>query len=68
MPSRYTSGETKSDAHLLAQKLSIKIYELPIEKAFKAYLETLAPVFKGRTPDVTEENIQARIRGTCSWP
>ena len=63
MPSRYTSGETKSDAHLLAQKLGIKIYELPIEKAFKAYLETLAPVFKGLQPDVTEENIQARIRG-----
>ena len=63
MPSRYTSKGTKSDAHLLAKNLGIKVFELPIEKSYAAYLETLAPVFKGHKPDVTEENIQARIRG-----
>jgi len=63
MPSRFTSKGTKSDAHLLAKNLGIKVYELPIEKNYSAYLETLAPVFKGHKPDVTEENIQARIRG-----
>jgi NAD+ synthase (glutamine-hydrolysing) len=63
MPSRYTSKGTKSDAHLLAKNLGIKVLELPIEKNYGAYLETLAPVFKGFKPDVTEENIQARIRG-----
>jgi NAD+ synthase (glutamine-hydrolysing) len=63
MPSRFTSTGTRSDAHKLAKNLGIKLYELPIEKVFAAYLETLAPVFKGLKPDVTEENIQARIRG-----
>ena len=63
MPSHYTSEGTRTDAHRLAENLGIKIYELPIIKIFKAYLETLEPVFKGTQPDVTEENIQARIRG-----
>ncbi len=63
MPSRFTSQGTKSDAHLLAKNLGIKCLELPIEQTFKAYLETLKPVFAGFKPDVTEENVQARIRG-----
>jgi NAD+ synthase (glutamine-hydrolysing) len=63
MPSRFTSQGTRSDAHLLAKNLGIKVLELPIEKSYVSYLETLAPVFKGHKPDVTEENIQARIRG-----
>lgn len=38
---------------------------LPIETPFQAYLDTLAPVFKGAAIDITEENLQARIRGAC---
>jgi len=63
MPSRFTSRGTKSDAHKLARNLGIKCLELAIEKTFGAYLETLKPVFAGFKPDVTEENVQARIRG-----
>ncbi|MBO9532081.1 MAG: NAD+ synthase [Solirubrobacteraceae bacterium] len=64
MPSRYTSDGTRSDAHELAKRLGIELLELPIEGPFKAYEETLAPSFAGRAPDLTEENLQARIRGT----
>ena len=47
----------------LAQNLGIKLLSVPIEKIFQAYLDTLAEAFKGTEPNVTEENIQARIRG-----
>lgn len=63
MPSRYTSRATRSDASEIASRLGIRLLELAIEKPFGAYLEVLAPVFEGRGPDVTEENLQARIRG-----
>jgi len=63
MPSRYTSDATRRDAIRLAKNLGIKCFELRIEKTFKAYLESLKHVFKGLKPDVTEENLQARIRG-----
>jgi len=63
MPSRYSSPDSKSDAEALARNLGIKFKVIPIEKAFTAYLETLAEPFKDTDPDVTEENIQARIRG-----
>ncbi len=63
MPSRYSSAGSLSDAELLAQSLGIKLLTIPIEKVFQAYLDMLAEAFKGREPDVTEENIQARIRG-----
>jgi NAD+ synthase (glutamine-hydrolysing) len=63
MPSRYSSPGSLSDAELLAQNLSIKLLTIPIEKVFQAYLDMLAEAFKGKEPDVTEENIQARIRG-----
>jgi NAD+ synthase (glutamine-hydrolysing) len=63
MPSRYSSPGSLSDAELLAKNLGIKLLTIPIEKVFKAYLDTLAGAFKGTEPDVTEENIQARIRG-----
>ncbi len=64
MPSRYTSDGTRTDAHELARRLGIELLELPIEGPFKAYEEALAPSFEGRAPDLTEENLQARIRGT----
>lgn len=63
MPSRYSSSETQSDARKLAENLGIRFVVIPIEKMFRAYLETLTPVFEGYEPDITEENIQARIRG-----
>jgi NAD+ synthase (glutamine-hydrolysing) len=63
MPSRYSSPDSKSDAETLARNLGIEFKVIPIEKAFAAYLETLAESFKDTDPNVTEENIQARIRG-----
>ena len=63
MPSRYSSPGSISDAELLSRNLSIRLLTIPIENVFKAYLEVLAEPFKGVKPDVTEENIQARIRG-----
>ena len=63
MPSRYSSPGSKSDAEALAGNLGIEFKVIPIETAFRAYLETLAESFKDIKPDATEENIQARIRG-----
>ncbi len=63
MPSRYSSPSSKSDAEALASNLGIELKVIPIEKAFISYLETLAESFKETQPNVTEENIQARIRG-----
>jgi NAD+ synthase (glutamine-hydrolysing) len=63
MPSRYSSEGSRTDAAALARNLGIGFQEIPIEGVFSAYLEGLAPVFAGRAPDVTEENLQARVRG-----
>ena len=64
MPSRYSSAATRADARALASNLGIRFLELPIEKMFQAALETLRSPFGNRPIDVTEENLQARIRGT----
>lgn len=63
MPSRYSSEHSRSDAAQLAENLGMEFREIAIEPMFAAYLEALAPAFEGRQPDVTEENLQARIRG-----
>jgi len=63
MPSRYSSPGSKSDAETLARNLGIEFKIISIEKAFSSYSEALAEPFKNTQPDVTEENIQARIRG-----
>ena len=63
MPSRYSSPGSKSDAEALARNLGIEFRVIPIERAFSSYLQTLAEPFKDTQPDLTEENIQARIRG-----
>ena len=63
MPSRYSSPGSISDVGLLAKNLGIKLITIPIDKAFQAYLDTLAEAFEGTEPDASEENIQARIRG-----
>ncbi|MFC1952856.1 NAD+ synthase [Chloroflexota bacterium] len=64
MPSRYSSPGSISDAELLVKNLGIRFITLPIEKTFQAYLETLSEIFEGTEPNVAEENIQARIRGS----
>jgi NAD+ synthase (glutamine-hydrolysing) len=63
MPSRYTADMSNEDAAVLAQRLAIHFHTIPIEAIFSAYLAALEPIFRGRKPDVTEENLQARIRG-----
>ncbi len=63
MPSRYSSRGSIEDSELLAKNLGIRLIKIPITEIFQAYLKTLSPSFKGLKPDVTEENIQARIRG-----
>ncbi|OEH46449.1 Glutamine-dependent NAD(+) synthetase [Legionella parisiensis] len=63
MPSRYTAQMSNEDALTQIQKLNVSHSTLSIEPAFKALMDTLEPVFTVRTPDITEENIQARIRG-----
>ena len=63
MPSRYSSEGSVSDARALAENLGIQLDILPIEDSMQAMLGALAPLFEGLDPDVTEENLQARIRG-----
>ena len=63
MPSRYTSKTSIDDALSLAKTLGIKTQTVPIDSLFTAFLDQLEPVFEGRKPDITEENIQARVRG-----
>jgi NAD+ synthase (glutamine-hydrolysing) len=63
MPSRYSTEGTRSDAKVLADNLGIELHEIPIAPAMEAYRQMLAPFFAGREPDITEENLQARIRG-----
>jgi NAD+ synthase (glutamine-hydrolysing) len=64
MPSRYSSDHSKSDARILAENLGVEFLTIPIEPIFLAYLQQVASPFKGRPPDVAEENLQSRIRGT----
>jgi NAD+ synthase (glutamine-hydrolysing) len=63
MPSRYSSEHSKSDAGLLARSLGIEFLSIPIEPISVVYEKQLTPEFKGRPADVTEENVQSRIRG-----
>jgi NAD+ synthase (glutamine-hydrolysing) len=62
MPSRYSSEHSVKDAEDLAKVLDVKYDIISIEKPFTAFGETLEPLFRGLKSDVTEENIQARIR------
>jgi NAD+ synthase (glutamine-hydrolysing) len=63
MPSRYSSDATRGDARLLAESLGCDFREIPIEPMVETFAGALAPSFEGREPDLTEENVQARIRG-----
>ncbi|HLM65495.1 MAG TPA: NAD+ synthase [Acidimicrobiales bacterium] len=63
MPSRYSSDHSLSDAEKLAVELGIEHRTIDIEAAHSALLDLLAPSFAGLEPDITEENLQSRIRG-----
>lgn len=64
MPSRYSSAGSRTDAAQLARNLGIDMQTISIEPAFQAYLEMCAPSFANKPVDLTEENLQSRIRGT----
>jgi NAD+ synthetase len=64
MATRYTSDASESDAAELASNLGIEFAEFPIEETFSAFLDQLDSVLGDRPPSITEENLQARIRGT----
>ena len=64
MPGPYSSQGSIDDAAELARNLGIRFEQVPIGGMFEAYTKALGPVFAGRAADVTEENIQARIRGS----
>jgi NAD+ synthase (glutamine-hydrolysing) len=64
MPSRYSSDATRTDAQKLAESLGIDFREIAIEPMVEAYNGALAEAFTGRESDLTEENLQARVRGT----
>lgn len=63
MPSRYTADMSNADAIRQAETLGVRHHTIPIEPAFKTFLEMLQETFAGTKPDTTEENIQARCRG-----
>jgi NAD+ synthase (glutamine-hydrolysing) len=64
MPSQYTADISWLDARAMAARLGVRYDELPIKPVFDSFLATLAREFRGLPWDTTEENIQARIRGT----
>jgi NAD+ synthase (glutamine-hydrolysing) len=63
MPSPHSAHATQADARAIAANLGTALYELPIGAAMEVYEELLAESFADREPDLTEENLQARIRG-----
>ena len=64
MPSRYSSAATRGDARQLAENLGCDFRELGIEPVVEAATGVLAGSFAGREPDLAEENLQTRVRGT----
>lgn len=64
MPFRYTAEISKEDAALQAKTMGVVYESLPIEPMYNAFEKTLEPLFAGKDADLTEENLQARIRGT----
>jgi NAD+ synthetase len=63
MPSQYSSTGSVDDSRQLAANLGIRFETLPIEGLYQEFTRTLAPLFEGLKPDITEENIQSRSRG-----
>lgn len=63
MPSRYSSDHSRTDAEVLAKNLSMEFRTIPIGTIHDVFEREMTPHFAGKSPDITEENIQARIRG-----
>ena len=64
MPSRYTAGQSLADAQACAQALGVRYETVPIAGTVETFESSLAGLFAGRSPDVTQENLQSRTRGT----
>lgn len=64
MPSQYSSGHSVSDSEEMVKTLGVSYDIIPIKELFNLYRDTMKPVFGARAEDLTEENIQSRIRGT----
>jgi NAD+ synthase (glutamine-hydrolysing) len=64
MPSVYSAQASHDDARMLARNLGIEFRVIPIQPLFQEYIGLLSPLFDGQPPDTTEENLQARIRGS----
>ncbi len=64
MPGPFSSAGSVTDAEALADRLGLRWQQIPITPVYERFLEALAPAFAGVAPDVTEENLQARVRGT----
>jgi NAD+ synthase (glutamine-hydrolysing) len=64
LPSRFNVAETRADAEEVARNLGVAFHSIPIESTVTEFLKALAPLFAGRARDLTEENLQARVRGT----
>jgi NAD+ synthetase len=63
MPSQYSAEQSRQDAEKVAKNLDVKLSVIPIHEVAGAYLDKLNPNFKGKAADITEENLQARVRG-----
>jgi NAD+ synthase (glutamine-hydrolysing) len=63
MPSRFSSAGSRTDAELLCDATGIELRTIPIEPAHSAFIDMLAPAFEGLAEDLTEENLQPRVRG-----
>jgi NAD+ synthase (glutamine-hydrolysing) len=63
LPSPYTSRASREDVAALARLLGMQVKTVSITRMFRSYLAAMADIFRGRRPDTTEENLQARIRG-----
>jgi NAD+ synthase len=64
MPYRYTAAESLTDAAEMAKNLGVRYDVVPIKEPVEGFHAALAPLFAGRKPDITEENLQSRARGT----
>ena len=64
MPSQFTAQMSLDDAAEMARRVGVRYDVIPIGPVFEAFRAALAPQFAGRAPDLTEENLQARVRGT----
>ena len=64
MPSRYSSEGSITDAEKLSRNLGVEMLTIPIEQPFQSFLDLMEPFFQGKAADITEENLQARIRGS----